>query len=225
MTLSEISIRRPVLSTVISLILVLFGVVGFRSLGVREYPAMDPPLVTITTTYPGASPDVIESQITEPLEQNISGVSGIRVMSSTSRDGQSQIKVEFELGTSMEAAANDVRDKVAIARKSLPLDVDSPIVEKADADAAPIVFLTLKSRTKSIYDVAYVADTLVRERVQTIPGVSTVRIFGDKRYAMRLFLDPARLASRLHSSARTWTCRQVAWRAPSRKSGCALFRV
>jgi len=195
MTLSEVSIRRPVLSTVISLILVLFGVVGFRSLGVREYPAMDPPLVTITTSYPGASPDVIESQITEPLEQNISGVSGIRVMSSTSRDGQSQIKVEFELGTSMEAAANDVRDKVAIARKSLPLDVDSPIVEKADADAAPIVFLTLKSKTKSIYDVAYVADTLVRERVQTIPGVSTVRIFGDKRYAMRLFLDPARLAA------------------------------
>jgi len=194
-TLSEISIRRPVLSTVISLLLVLFGVVGFRALGVREYPAMDPPLVTVTTTYPGAGPDVIESQITEPLEQNISGVSGIRVMSSTSSDGRSQIKVEFELGTSMEAAANDIRDKVAIARKSLPLDVDSPIVEKADADATPIVFLTLKSKTKSIYDIAYVADTLVRERVQTIPGVSTVRIFGDKRYAMRLFLDPARLAA------------------------------
>ena len=195
MTLSEISIKRPVLSTVLSLLLVLFGVVGFRALGVREYPAMDPPLVTVTTTYPGASPDVIESQITEPLEQNMSGVSGIRVMSSTSRDGQSQIKVEFELGTSMEAAANDIRDKVAIARKSLPLDVDSPIVEKADADASPIVFLTLKSKTKSIYDVAYVADTLVRERVQTIPGVSTVRIFGDKRYAMRLFLDPAKLTA------------------------------
>jgi len=195
MNLSEVSIRRPVLSTVLSLLLVLFGVVGFRALGVREYPAMDPPLVTVTTTYPGASPDVIESQITEPLEQNISGVSGIRVMSSTSSDGRSQIKVEFELGTSMEAAANDVRDKVAIARKSLPLDVDNPIVEKADADASPIVFLTLKSKTKSIYDVAYIADTLVRERVQTIPGVSTVRIFGDKRYAMRLFLDPARLAA------------------------------
>jgi len=194
-TLSEVSIRRPVLSTVLALLLVLFGVVGFRSLGVREYPAMDPPLVTVTTTYPGASPDVVESQITEPLEQNISGVSGIRVMSSTSQDGQSQIKVEFELGTSMEAAANDVRDKVAIARKSLPLDVDSPIVEKADSDASPIVFLTLKSKTKSIYDVAHIADILVRERVQTIPGVSTVRIFGDKRYAMRLYLDPARLTA------------------------------
>lgn len=195
MTLSEVSIRRPVLSTVLSLLLVLFGIVGFRALGVREYPAMDPPLVTVTTTYPGASPDVIESQITEPLEQNISGVAGIRVMSSTSSDGQSQIKVEFELGTSMEAAANDVRDKVAVAMKSLPRDVDNPIVEKADADASPIVFLTLKSETKSIYDVAYVADTLVRERVQTIPGVSTVRIFGDKRYAMRLYLDPARLTA------------------------------
>lgn len=195
MTLAEVSIRRPVLAVVMSLVIVLFGTVGFFFLGVREYPAVDPPVVTVTTNYPGASPDVISAQITEPLEQSISGVSGIRVMSSTSRDGQSQIRVEFDLAVPMDAAANDVRDKVSVARRSLPADVDPPVVEKADADSTPIVFMTLRSEQKSIYDVAYVADTIVKERVQTIPGVASVRIFGDKRYAMRLLLDPARLAA------------------------------
>jgi multidrug efflux pump len=194
-TLSEVSIRRPVLAIVLSTLLVLFGVVGFRFLGVREYPAVDPPIVTVTTTYPGASPDVISSQITEPIEQSISGIAGIRVMSSTSRDGQSQIRVEFDLSIDLEAAANDVRDKVSVARRLLPADVDPPIVEKADADAQPIVFMTLQSETKSTNDVAYIAETLVKERVQTIPGVSTVRIFGEKRYAMRLLLDPDRLTA------------------------------
>jgi multidrug efflux pump len=195
MTLAEVSIRRPVLAVVMSAVIVLFGLVGFKFLGVREYPAVDPPVVTVTTTYPGASPDVISSQITEPIEQSISGVAGIRVMSSTSRDGQSQIRVEFDLAVPMDAAANDVRDKVSVARRLLPADVDPPVVEKADADSTPIVFMTLRSETKSIYDVAYVADTIVKERVQTIPGVSTVRIFGDKRYAMRLLLDPERMAA------------------------------
>jgi len=194
-TLSEISIRRPVLAVVLSALLVLFGIVGFRFLGVREYPAVDPPVVTVTTTYPGASPDVISSQITEPIEQSISGIAGIRVMSSTSRDGQSQIKVEFDLSVDLEAAANDVRDKVSVARRLLPQDVDPPVVEKADADAQPIVFMTIQSETKSIIDVAYIAETLVKERVQTIPGVSTVRIFGEKRYAMRLLLDPDRMTA------------------------------
>lgn len=195
MTLSETSIHRPVLAIVMSVVIVLFGVVGFTFLGVREYPALDPPMVTITTTYPGASPDVISSQITEPLEQNISGAAGIRVISSTSQEGRSQIKVEFGLDVDLEAAANDVRDKVSVARRMLPLDVDPPVVEKADADAQPIVFLTVSSDTKSIYDVAYIADTLIKERVQTIPGVSTVRIFGDKRYAIRLLLNPDKLAA------------------------------
>ncbi|HYJ10520.1 MAG TPA: efflux RND transporter permease subunit, partial [Polyangiaceae bacterium] len=195
MTLAEVSIRRPVLAVVMSAVIVLFGLVGFKFLGVREYPAVDPPVVTVTTTYPGASPDVISSQITEPIEQSISGVAGIRVMSSTSRDGQSQIRVEFDLAVPMDAAANDVRDKVSVARRLLPADVDPPVVEKADADSTPIVFMTLRSETKSIYDVAYVADTIVKERVQTIPGVSTVRIFGDKRYAMRLLLNPERMAA------------------------------
>lgn len=195
MTLAEIAIRRPVLAIVASAVIVLLGVVGFTFLGVREYPAVDPPIVTVTTAYPGASPDVIASQVTEPLEQSISGVAGIRVMSSTSRDGQSQVRVEFDLTVSMDAAANDVRDKVAVARRQLPADVDPPIVEKADADASPIVFLTLRSETKSIHDVAYIADSIIKERVQTIPGVASVRIFGDKRYAMRLLLDPNRMAA------------------------------
>lgn len=195
MTLAEVSIRRPVLAIVLSLVIVLFGAVGFTFLGVREYPAVDPPIVTVTTNYPGASPDVISSQITEALEQSISGVAGIRVMSSTSRDGQSQIRVEFNLSVPLDTAANDVRDKVSVARRLLPADVDPPIVEKADADASPIVFLTLKSETKSIYDVAYIADSVVKERVQTIPGVASVRIFGDKRYAMRLLLDPGRMSA------------------------------
>jgi multidrug efflux pump len=194
-TLAEISIRRPVLALVLSLMLVLFGVVGFRFLGVREYPAVDPPNITVTTNYPGASPEIISTQITEPIEQSLSGIAGVRVMASTSREGQSQIRVEFDLSVDLEAAANDVRDKVSVARRRLPDDVDPPVVEKADADAQPIVFLTLKSETKDILDVANVADTLVKERVQTIPGVSTVRIFGDRRYAMRLLLNADRMAA------------------------------
>jgi multidrug efflux pump len=194
-TLSELSIRRPVLAAVFSTVFVVLGVVSLTMLGVREYPAVDPPVVTVTTTYPGASPDVMATQITEPIEQQISGVSGIRTISSVSRDGQSQIRVEFDLAVSIDAAANDVRDKVSLARRLLPADVDPPIVEKADADASPIVFMTVRSESKSIYDVAYVADTLIKERVQTIPGVSTVRIFGDKRYAMRLLLDRERMAA------------------------------
>ena len=193
MSLAEVSIRRPVLAVVMSIIIVVFGLVGFEFLGVREYPAVDPPVVTVTTNYSGASPDVVASQITEPLEQSISGVAGIRVMNSTSSDGRSQIRIEFDLSVPMDAAANDVRDKVAVARRQLPADVDPPIVEKADADSSPIVFLTVRSETKSILDVAYVADTVIKERVQTIPGVASVRIFGDKRYAMRLLLDADRM--------------------------------
>ncbi|MBX3183574.1 MAG: efflux RND transporter permease subunit [Polyangiaceae bacterium] len=195
MTLSDLSIRRPVLAIVFAAVIVLFGVVGFTFLGVREYPAVDPPIVTVTTTYPGASPEVISSQITEPIEESISGVAGIRVLSSTSAEGRSEIRVEFELSVDMEAAANDVRDKVAVARRLLPGDVDPPTVEKADADASPIVFMTLNSDTKSILDIAAMADRIIKPRVQTIPGVASVRIFGDKRYAMRLLLDAERLSA------------------------------
>ena len=150
MTLAEVSIRRPVLAVVMSVVIVLFGLVGFKFLGVREYPAVDPPVVTVTTSYPGASPDVISSQITEPIEQSISGVAGIRVMSSTSRDGQSQIRVEFDLAVPMDAAANDVRDKVSVARRLLPADVDPPVVETAVADSTPLGVVTLQREEKSI---------------------------------------------------------------------------
>jgi multidrug efflux pump len=192
---AEISLRRPVLALVASLILVVLGVVGFRFLGVREYPAVDPPIVTITTNYPGANPEVMDSQITEPLEQAVNGVAGVRNIASTSRESQSVIRVEFAIGTDVDAAANDIRDKVAGAVRRLPADVDPPIVEKADADASPIVFMTVQSDDKSILEVNHIADTLIKERMQTIPGVSTVRIFGEKRWAMRLGMDTERMAA------------------------------
>jgi multidrug efflux pump len=195
MNLSEVSIRRPVMATVCSLAILLFGAVSFGFLGVREYPAVDPPIVTVTASYAGASPAVIASQITEPLEQQINGIDGIRVLSSTSSEERSQIRVEFELGYDLEAAANDVRDRVSRAARTLPPDADAPIVEKADADTEPILFVAVQSPTRSILDVSDVADRVVRERVQTIPGVSNVRIFGEQRYAMRLWLDPVRLAA------------------------------
>ncbi|MBI3201222.1 MAG: efflux RND transporter permease subunit [Myxococcales bacterium] len=195
MNLAELSLKRPVLALTASFVLLVLGVVGFKFLGVREYPAVDPPVVTVTTNYAGASPDVIDSQITEPLEQAVNGVAGVRNIASTSREGQSAIRVEFAIGTDVDAAANDIRDKVAGAVRRLPADVDPPIVEKADADASPIVFMTVQSETKSILEVNHIADTLIKERMQTIPGVSTVRIFGEKRWAMRLGMDAERMAA------------------------------
>ncbi len=194
MSLSEISIRRPVLAIVMSLVLVLFGLTGFYFLGVREYPAVDPPVVTISTTYPGANPDVIASQITEPLEQVINGISGIRTITSESRQESSAITVEFNLGSDIDTAANDVRDRVARAARSLPTDANPPVVTKADADSSPILFLSLTSDTRNILQVSDIADRIVRERMETIPGVAAVNIFGEKRYAMRLWMDPVKLA-------------------------------
>lgn len=195
MSLSELTIRRPVLSIVLSLLIVLFGVLGLLNLGIREYPAVDPPVVSVTTSYAGANPEIIDSQITEPLEQSISGVAGIRTISSTSREGQSDIRVEFNLDSDIEAAANDVRDKVSQAIRRLPPDADPPTVEKADADSQPIIFMAVQSDQRSILEVSDFADRVIKERIQTIPGVSQVRIFGEKRYAMRLFLDPSRMAA------------------------------
>ncbi len=195
MRLSEVSIRRPVLATVFSLVIALFGGVAFFFLGVREYPAVDPPIVSVRATYPGANPSVIAAQITEPLEQSINGVDGIRVLSSTSSEERSQIRIEFNVGADLEAAANDVRDKVSQAIRFLPPDADPPVVEKADADSEPVLFVAVQSPVRSILEVNEFADRVIRERVQTIPGVSTVRIYGEKRYAMRLWLDPLRLAA------------------------------
>ncbi|HET6585558.1 MAG TPA: efflux RND transporter permease subunit, partial [Nannocystaceae bacterium] len=195
MTLSEIGIRRPVLAVVFGIVLLVFGAVAIALLGVREYPAVDPPVVTVRTTYTGAAPETVNATVTEPLEQALGGVAGIRTISSSSREGQSEIRIEFELDYDLAEAANDIRDKVGQARRNLPPDVEPPVVEKADADAQVIVFITLSSETKSILEVNEVADTLVRERMQTIPGVATVRIFGEQRWAMRLRLDPDAMAA------------------------------
>ena len=194
MSLAETSIKRPVLATVMSLVIVLFGITGFTFLGVREYPAVDPPIVTIQTRYPGANPQVIASQITEPLEAVINGIAGIRTMASESREERSTITVEFTLDTNLDDAANDVRDRVARAIRNLPVDADPPVVEKADADSTPILFLSMRSEQRDILEVSDLADRLIRERMETIPGVSSVRIFGEKRFAMRLWMDPVKLA-------------------------------
>ena len=194
MSLSSVSIRRPVLATVFSIVILLFGFIGMTFLGVREFPSVDPPIISVSTSYPGANSDVIETQITEPLEQSINGIPGIRSLTSTSRQGGSRITVEFELSVDMETAANDVRDKVAQAQRYLPRDVDPPIVSKADADASPIMFVTIRSDKRSLLEISEIAELTFKEQLQTIPGVSAISIWGEKRWAMRLWLDPAKLA-------------------------------
>jgi len=195
MSISSTSIKRPVFTIVLNLFFIIVGVIGFYFLGVRDYPSVDPPIITVSTTYVGASADVIESQITEPLESAVNGISGIRSMSSSSRDGRSNITIEFELEVPMETAANDVRDKVSGAMRLLPKEVDPPVVAKADADAQPIFGLSLSSNTFSIIDVSAYADAYVKERLQTIPGVSSVEIWGEKKLAIRLKMDPMLLAA------------------------------
>ncbi|MDL2241894.1 efflux RND transporter permease subunit [Bacteroidales bacterium OttesenSCG-928-L03] len=195
MNLSELSIKRPVLSTVLVLVILIFGMIGYTSLGVREYPSVDNPIITVSVSYPGANADVIENQITEPLEQNINGIPGIRSLSSTSSQGSSRITVEFELNVDLETAANDVRDKVSRAQRYLPRDCDPPTVSKADADAQPILQLTIQSDKRSLLELSEIADLTVKERLQTIQNVSSVEIWGEKRYSMRLWLDPVKMAA------------------------------
>ena len=194
MNISELSIRRPVLSTVLTIIILLFGFIGYSYLGVREFPSVDNPIISVTCSYPGANADVIENQITEPLEQNINGIPGIRSMSSVSSQGQSRITVEFELSVDLETAANDVRDKVSRAQRYLPRDCDPPTVSKADADATPILMVTIQSAKRSLLELSEIADLTVKEQLQTISDVSSVEIWGEKRYSMRLWLDPAKMA-------------------------------
>lgn len=195
MSLSSISIRRPVLATVFSLVILLFGVIGWNFLGVREYPSVDPPKVTVSTTYTGANADVIETQITEPLEESINGIEGIKTLTSVSRDGRSTITVEFDLSSDLDNAANDVRDKVSQAVRDLPEDADPPVVSKADADSRPIIFLNIKSDKRSLLELTEIAERDFKERLQTIPGVSEIRIWGEKKYSMRLWLDPSKMAA------------------------------
>jgi multidrug efflux pump len=195
MSLSSLSIRRPVLAIVMSIAIVVLGILGYTYLGVREYPSVDPPVITVSTNYIGANADVIESQITEPLEESINGIAGIRSLTSVSRDGRSTITVEFDIDVDLETAANDVRDKVSRAIRSLPPDVENPIVSKADADASPIVFLNIQSQTRNLLQLTELANNVFKERFQTIPGVSAVNVWGEKKYSMRLWLDPIKLAA------------------------------
>ena len=194
MNISELSIRRPVLATVLTLIIVIFGVIGYTALGVREYPSVDNPIISVSCSYPGANADVIENQITEPLEQNINGIPGIRSLSSVSSQGSSRITVEFELSVDLETAANDVRDKVSRAQRFLPRDCDPPTVSKADADAQPILMLAVQSDKRSLLEISEIADLTIKEQLQTISDVSAVQIWGEKRYSMRIWLDPAKMA-------------------------------
>ncbi|HWK07164.1 MAG TPA: efflux RND transporter permease subunit [Puia sp.] len=190
MNISELSLKRPVLAIVMNLMLILFGVVGYNFLAVRDYPAIDPPIITVQTSYTGANPDLIESQISEPLEKQINGIPGIRTISSTSSLGSSYITVEFNLGVDLEAAASDVRDKVSQATRSLPLDIDAPpVVSKADANSDFILILAVQSHTKSLMELSDYADNVLQQQLQTIDQVSSVNVFGDKSYAMRIWLD------------------------------------
>ncbi|HYK45115.1 MAG TPA: efflux RND transporter permease subunit, partial [Parafilimonas sp.] len=194
MNISELSLRRPVLATVMNIMIIVFGVTGFTFLAVRDYPAIDPAVVSVNTSYTGANADIIETQITEPLEKQINGIPGIRTLSSSSSLGFSQITVEFNLGIDLEAAASDVRDKVGQAARSLPQDIDAPpVVSKADANSDPILILALQSQTKSLLELSDYAENVLQQQFQTINGVSSVGLFGQKRYAMRLWLDPDKM--------------------------------
>lgn len=196
MNISELSLRRPVLAVVMSIIIVVFGIIGFKYLGVRDYPAIDPPNINVRTSYGGANPDIIETQITEPLEKAINGISGIKNITSSSSQGSSNINVEFELGVDLEAAANDVRDKVSQAQRSLPTDLDAPpVISKADASAVPILSMTVQSNTRNQLEITEYANNVLVDRLQTIPGVSGIQIWGERRYAMRIWFDPQKLTA------------------------------
>ncbi len=195
MSLSSLSIQRPVLATVFSITIVLFGLIGLGSLGVREYPSVDAPTISVSTSYVGANADIIESQITEPLEEAVNGIAGIRTITSVSRDGRSTLTVEFNLEIDLETAANDVRDKVSRVVRNLPPDADPPVVSKADADSDPIIFLNIQSDRRSLLELTDIAENIFKEQLQTINGVSEIRVWGSKTYAMRLWIDPTRLVA------------------------------
>jgi len=196
MSISSISIKRPIFTIVINLLLILFGVIGYTYLGVREYPSIEPTTISVRTSYSGANADIIESQITEPLEKAINAIDGIRSISSSSNQGTSNITIEFKLEKNLEEAANDVRDKVSQAARSLPQDIDAPpVVSKADSDSEPIIILTVRSTSRDVLQLSDYAENSIAQRIQTIPGVSSVQIYGQKKYAMRLWIDPMKLSS------------------------------
>ncbi|HRX93029.1 MAG TPA: efflux RND transporter permease subunit, partial [Chitinophagaceae bacterium] len=195
MNLSELSLRRPVLAMVCSIVIIIFGIIGYKFLGVREYPAIDPAVINVRTSYAGANADIIEQQITEPIEKAVNGVQGVKNITSSSSQGSSNITVEFELNVDLEQAANDVRDKVSQVIGNLPQDLDSPpIVSKADAESDPIMYLQIQSQTKGLMELTDYTENVVQERLQTIQGVSSINVFG-RRYSMRLWIDPAKLSA------------------------------
>lgn len=196
MNISELSLRRNVLAVVMSITIVVFGVIGFKFLGIRDYPAIDPPNINVRTSYAGANPEIIESKITEPLEKAINGIAGIKNITSSSSTGSSSINVEFNLGVDLEAAANDVRDKTAQATRQLPSDLLAPpVVSKADANADAIISMTVQSDSRNQLQLTDYAENVLLERLQTIPGVSAIQVWGEKLYAMRIWLDPQKLTA------------------------------
>jgi len=196
MSISSVSIKRPVLAMVMSIVIIIFGAIGFYSLGVREFPSVDPPIITVTTNYPGANADIIESQITEPLEEAVNQVQGIRTMTSISSDGRSTITVEFNLDLDLDNAANDIRDKVSGAVRLLPDDADPPVVAKSDADAETIFSLTVQSEDRSLLELTDIGINLFKERLQTISGISRIYLWGEKKYAMKLMLEPNKMTAK-----------------------------
>jgi len=195
MKISEVCIQRPVFATVLSLIVMLLGIVSYDRLSVREYPKIDEPVVTVTTNYRGASADIIESQVTKPLEDSLAGIEGVEVITSISRAESSQISVRFKLEREPDSAASDVRDRVSRVRNRLPDEVDEPVIAKVEADANPVIWLAFSSDKHSPLEVTDVANRIVKPRLQTLPGAADVRIFGERKFAMRIWLDKGRLAA------------------------------
>ncbi|WP_316817838.1 efflux RND transporter permease subunit [Pedobacter nyackensis] len=196
MSISTTSIKRPVLAIVMNLMILLFGVIGYNFLGVREYPNIDPTVINVRTSYPGANSDIIESQITEPLEKSINGIDGIRNISSSSNQGSSNITIEFNLNKNIDDAANDVRDKVSEAARRLPKDIDgNPVVSKADANSDAVITMTIQSDKRNVMELSDYAENVIADRLQTITGVSSIQIMGQRKYAMRIRIAPDKLAA------------------------------
>jgi multidrug efflux pump len=195
MKLSEISIKRPVFATVMSLTILLFGLIAFLRLPVREYPDIDPPIISVVTIYRGASPSVVETEITNVLEEQFATLQGVKTISSSSREEGSVITIEFELNRNVDEAANDVRDRVARVRGNLPREIDDPIISKVDANAQAIMWLALSSKQFSGLELSDLADRVLKEKLQRLPGVGSVILGGERRYAMRIWLDPLRMAA------------------------------
>lgn len=201
MNLPQISIQRPVFAIVLSLLLMLVGLISYDRLTVREYPEIDEPIVTVTTTYPGASAEIMESQVTQPLEDSLSGIEGIEYITSSSREERSQITVTFNIDRDVDIAANDVRDRVGRSRDELPDEVDEPMTAKVEADAQPIIYIAFSSDRASVLEVSDYADRFVKDKLQILPGVAEVTLNGERRFSMRIWLDRARLAAYRMTSA------------------------